>query len=117
MHELTIARPLLADIKAEASRKGLKIVSRIIISVGAASGVDPDFLRHSFADHLFAGTSFASAELIIETAQPLIKCRACRKEISREDFIPEKPLQNCPSCGSFVLDVVSGDAVRVLEVV
>lgn len=117
MHELTIARPLLADIKAEASRKGLKTVSRIIISVGAASGVDPDFLRHSFEDHLFPETHFAAAELIIESAQPLIKCRACRKEISREDLTPEKPLQKCPSCGSFTLDVVSGDSVRVLEVV
>ncbi|MDI6758024.1 MAG: hydrogenase maturation nickel metallochaperone HypA [Endomicrobiia bacterium] len=116
MHELTLARPLFADMKAAAG-KGLKNITRVVIAVGAASGVDPDFLRHSLKDHLFEGTSFASAALEIIVSEPLIKCRRCSKSLSGKDISADMPLNKCPSCGSAALDVVSGDEVRLVAVI
>lgn len=117
MHELTIARPLFADMKAVAAGKGLKDIKKVVIAVGAASGIEPDFLKHSLIDHLFEDTPFAAAALEIIVSEPSIKCRRCDKSLSGKDISADMPLNKCPSCGSFALDVVSGDEVRLVAVI
>jgi len=50
MHELSIAGTLLDElVKKSRGKKPVKV----LIAVGAASGIDADFLKHSFTEHVF----------------------------------------------------------------
>ena len=75
MHELGIASDLFAVVKEKARSSGLERVTGISIRIGEASGIDADFLRHSFVDHVLPGTSAAGAELQFSEEKLAAVCR------------------------------------------
>ena len=108
MHELSIARPLAKEIEEKCEGR---TPSQIIIAVGEASGVDADFLRHSFEDHIFPEKNWQGAELVLEKEATSLICLKCEK------ILDDAVQFACPVCGNIAIDIHSGNRVYVKEVI
>jgi len=107
MHELGIAQDLFRIVEDKAKENNLKVVTKILVVVGEASGIEEDFLRHSLMEHLMPGTIAESAELEI-TREPLqARCVACGLEIDSQRSFSLR----CPNCGDNNLEVIQGKSV------
>ena len=112
MHELGIARDFWAVIKETARQNKIKTITKIVIVLGEASGIEEDFLRHSLAEHILPGTIGEKAELLIEKEVLAAKCRKCGEHITREKV---KGL-SCPKCGGSDLEIISGKDTYVKNI-
>ena len=112
MHELGIAQDFWAVIKEQAAGNGLKNVSKIVIVLGEASGIEKDFLVHSLKDHILPGTIAAKAALEIIPERLKAKCGNCLKEITTVMITA----LNCPHCGSSDIEIVSGKETYVKSI-
>ena len=94
MHELGIAQSALELALAQARQAGAARILRIVIRVGALSGVDPEALRFGFAAVL-PGTAAAEAVLQIDPVAAVAYCQDCQ-----QDFTPDTDnFFECPHCG------------------
>ena len=107
MHELGIAQDLFRIVEDKAKKNNLKMVTKIVIIVGEASGVEEDFLRHSLTDHVTPGTIAEKAELEISTELLRARCVSCGKEID----IQQSSSSECPDCGDNNLEIIQGKNV------
>jgi hydrogenase nickel incorporation protein HypA/HybF len=111
MHELGIAKDLFHIVIEKAREHSLKKVAKIRIVVGRASGIDPEYLRHSLVDHVMPGTIAESAALEFVEEDIALKCRACGAGIKPGADVPV--IFACPECGSPRLEPVSGGTAYV----
>jgi len=114
MHELSLARDLLAAIERNLDRPGLRVV-RVNLSVGSASGVASDSLRFAFRA-LAEGTCANGAELAIATVPARCRCGNCGTVF---DF--GAMIGHCPACARLGGELVSGNemllqAIEVTDV-
>jgi len=109
MHELGLARDLFRIILERAQKNNIKKITRIVLSIGIASGIEKDFLVHSFRDHVFPGTAADGAELILLDEPLKIFCRNCEKDI--QDSVVFS--LNCPFCGSPHIEILKGKDILV----
>jgi len=112
MHELGIARDLWAIIVHNAEHNHLKNITKIVIRVGEASGVEIDFLRHSLVDHILPGSIAAGAQVEIVPEQLAAKCAACGREITKDNISSLR----CPGCGGLRIDIISGKEAYVQSI-
>jgi hydrogenase nickel incorporation protein HypA/HybF len=112
MHELGIAQDFWAVIKQQAKHNDLKKVTKIVIVLGEASGIDRDFLVHSFKDHILPGTFAENAKLEIIPTPLAAKCNSCSKELTTGMITA----LNCPACGSSDLEIISGKETYVQSI-
>lgn len=112
MHELGIAEDLFHIVKDKAKENNLKAVTKIVVVVGEASGIEEDFLKHSLMDHIMPGTIAEKAELEI-TKEPLqARCVACGKEID----VQQNSSLECPDCGDDNLEITQGKNVYLQSI-
>jgi hydrogenase nickel incorporation protein HypA/HybF len=112
MHELGIAQDLFRIVEDKAKENNLKVVTKIVIIVGEASGIEEDFLKHSLMDHVIPGTIAEKAELEI-TREPLkARCVTCGMEIDFQQrvFLP------CPNCGKNNIEIIQGKSVYIQSI-
>ncbi len=109
MHELGMAQDLFEIVKKEAEKNSIKKVSKIVLKLGEASGVEEDFLRHSFVDHILPGSIAEGAELRVVKETLKAKCKDCGRVTAGGDEVVMK----CPDCGGMRLEIVSGMKVHV----
>lgn len=109
MHELSLMQGVLEILQDTAHSQGFERVKVVRLEIGKLSAVDPQALRFSF-DVVSQGTLAHAAVLeIVETAGRGW-CPQCDSSVELATrFDP------CPSCGSYDLQVTSGDAMRVLD--
>ena len=109
MHELGIARQVVAAALARSAVRPVRVVHLV---VGRLAGVSADSVRFGFA-HAAAGTPLEGAELRVREEPALAECRACGARFEAEDLVP-----TC-RCGSLDVAVTGGQDVLVesLEVV
>jgi len=112
MHELGIAQDLFCTVEDKAKENNLKSVTKIVVVVGEASGIDEDFLRHTLIDHLMPGTIAENAELEITRESLQARCMACGIEM---DFQQSSRLR-CPNCGNNSLEVTQGKSVYLKSI-
>ncbi|HTQ31611.1 MAG TPA: hydrogenase maturation nickel metallochaperone HypA [Opitutaceae bacterium] len=94
MHEAGIMESTLALAAAKAREQGAERIHRIVLRLGALSGVEPDALRFAF-DAMAKNTPAAGAVLEIETVPACGYCPDCDLEFAvKSDFI-----FTCPKCG------------------
>ena len=110
MHELGEARELFAVVKEKAKEHGLKKITKVKIKRGEASGIESDFLRHSFLDHIFPETLAEGADLEIIVEKVGGVCGDCGAGV---DISKDEPAMKCPSCGSYRLEITKGKDVYV----
>lgn len=110
MHELSICLSLMQQVESIARERNAQKVTRITLNIGPLSGVEPELLRHAYP-LASAGTVAADAELIMQSADIVVRCSQCDSETT---VAPNKLL--CGNCGDFRTRVVSGDELTLLRV-
>jgi hydrogenase nickel incorporation protein HypA/HybF len=110
MHEMAIAASVLDLVLETAAANQANRVIKIQLLIGEMAGVSQEALRFCF-DSVAEGTPAAGAALCIDIAPVLGHCRECGNEfpIQEARFI-------CPTCRSLVVDVMSGQELRVEQI-
>jgi len=110
MHELAVCQALLAEVQRVADAAAAGPVTRVLLRVGALSGVEPRLLRRAF-EVARAGGVAADAELRIERMPVRVECLLCH-EVS--DAAPNRLL--CARCGAWRTRVVAGDELMLQRI-
>ncbi|MCL5285983.1 MAG: hydrogenase maturation nickel metallochaperone HypA [Nitrospirae bacterium] len=111
MHELSLVMSLLELCEDEASRGGFERIDRIVLEVGALSGVSVPALTFSFESAVL-GTVSEFAELEIREIPGTGWCFHCEKTVSLQD-----PLRSCPGCGGSGVLPTGGMEFRLCELI
>jgi len=102
MHELAVCQALLTEVQRAAGRAP-GAVTRVVIRVGALSGVEPRLLERAFSVAR-AGSIAADAELVVEIAPVEVECLECHA------VSPATPNHLvCARCGGWRTRLASGD--------
>ena len=109
MHELSVCQGLLRQVEKVAAEHEAHGVSRILLRVGALSGVEPDLLSHAF-DIARMGTLAENASLEIENGPVTVRCRQC----GTTGEVPSNRLV-CPHCGDWRVEVTGGEELLLLS--
>lgn len=103
MHEFSIVQSLLSMVEDYVRQEGAKFVSKIVVQVGALSGVEPHLLKVAF-ETFKEGTVAERAQLVLEIEPLKIRCGDCGEESEKEELTAV-----CPVCGSINTEVISGE--------
>ncbi|MBF0555783.1 MAG: hydrogenase maturation nickel metallochaperone HypA [Nitrospirae bacterium] len=91
---------------------GTTTIEKIILSIGAASGVMPEALSFAF-DVIKQGTIAGGAALCINTVPVSGVCSDCTKEfVSHDGYF----IINCPHCNSAAITVTGGFDLDMVEI-
>jgi len=110
MHEESLIRSLLRQVEVIARQHKAVAVDEIQVEVGPLSGVEPLLLQDAFA-RLKDSFPWSGAKLSVQEIGLDIFCRSCENESQLKDF-----RFVCGYCGSTVLQVLRGDAFRLLNI-
>jgi len=103
VHELGIMESALGAVLREARARGAVRVHRIVLRIGALSGVEPEALRFAF-EVVAHDTLAAAATLDIENVPARAHCATCHEEFGVETGF----IFTCPRCGQLCGDIRSG---------
>ncbi|MGE3259005.1 MAG: hydrogenase maturation nickel metallochaperone HypA [Geobacter sp.] len=107
MHEMALSQDIVAICQRNA---GGRPVSLVVVEIGQLSGVVPEAVVFCF-EACSAGTLVAGARLQIQPVAGKGRCLDCRHESPLERLFDP-----CCNCGSFRIEVLSGQEVRVREI-
>jgi len=110
MHEMSLAQGMLELVEEGARRNGAAGVKAIWLEIGSLAQVEVDALRFCF-DAVTRGTLADGARLEIVTMPGAAWCMPCAERVAigrRGD--------GCPRCGSYQLQVLQGEEMRVSEI-
>ena len=110
MHELSVCQGMLRQVDAIAAREGAQQVTRIRVSVGPLSGVEPRLLAQAFPIARAGGIA-ADAELELDTLPIRVKCETCGAESNAS---VNRLL--CGQCGDYHTQLLSGDELLLASV-
>jgi hydrogenase nickel incorporation protein HypA/HybF len=103
MHELSVCLSLLREVERIAREHNAARVTRIVVTVGPLSGVEPGLLRNAYPLAV-AGSVAEDAELEVDISAIVVKCSQCGTES------PAKANRLlCAACGDYRTNLVSGD--------
>jgi len=85
------------------------VIERVVLSVGALSGVEPALLKRAF-DIARMGTLAAAAELDIRTGPVRVRCTSCGQE---SEARANRLL--CAPCGDWRVKVIAGEELLLLS--
>ena len=111
MHEMSLIRSLLTQVRELAKEHGGGIVREIRVQVGPLSGVEPSLLASAWT-HLRGAAELGEATLDVEQVLLEAACRTCDNV-----FHPVRFCFRCPKCGGTETDVVRGDGVVLYGIV
>jgi hydrogenase nickel incorporation protein HypA/HybF len=111
MHELSLARDLMAVVERKLDRSNARVV-RVSVSVGSAVGIVSESLRFAFRA-ICKGTRVDGAELSVTSIAARSRCFDCGIVFDFNGLIGQ-----CPSCGRLGGELLSGDEMilRAIEV-
>lgn len=109
MHELSLAGGVLRLVEDAAQREGFARVSRLVLEVGALSGVELRSLRFAL-ESLQPGSCLDGADIQIDQPPGRAWCLHCACTVSISSRADP-----CPQCGSHQIQATGGTELRVLE--
>jgi hydrogenase nickel incorporation protein HypA/HybF len=109
VHELSVCQGLLRQVDKVAREHEARGVDRILLRVGALSGVEPDLLSHAF-EIARMGTLAENADLDIEHGPAAVRCRQC----GGAGEVPSNRLV-CPVCGDWRVEVTGGEELLLMS--
>ena len=109
MHEMSLCEGVLQIIEAEAKTQDFSTVKRVVLEVGALAGVEISALEFSFGV-IMKGSVAENAVLEIIQIEAQAWCMQCAKSVT-----VKQRYDACPDCGSYQLQVSSGDEMRIKE--
>ena len=110
MHELSVCLSLMQQVEQIAIEQNARRVTKIVLSIGPLSGVEPALLRRAYP-LAAADTVAAEALLVMESADIVVRCSQCDAE--------SKATANrllCAACGDYRTRVISGDELTLMRV-
>jgi hydrogenase nickel incorporation protein HypA/HybF len=111
MHELSVAREILAVVRGEMSRQHLTKIETVKVRLGALTGLNADALAFGFEASV-ANTSLDGAVLDIEIIPIRGKCKECERSFDINEMI-----FLCPQCGSGEVEVTAGEELEIVHLV
>lgn len=109
MHEMSLCEGVLQVLEQQAAEQKFSRVKTVWLEIGDLAGVEKDAMRFSF-DIVMKDSLAEGARLeIIETAGQAW-CLQCTKLVKIK-----QRFDACVSCGSYQLQVISGDELKVKE--
>jgi hydrogenase nickel incorporation protein HypA/HybF len=114
VHELSIAQCVIDEACEAAARAGSVRVTKLMLRIGALSGVVDEALRFSF-EVAAEGTACQGAALEIERVDLRVMCTHCEKPSTISDGFS----LICPECGSPTPEILAGQELELtsLEIV
>ena len=110
MHELTLSESIVNLVVECARIEQLRAVTRVVLEIGTAAGVEIEALRFCF-DLVTKDTLAQGAVLAIDVVSLQARCRSCAA-----NFIPDHAVSACPQCGSYAIELVCGRELRVKSI-
>jgi hydrogenase nickel incorporation protein HypA/HybF len=110
VHEVALAEGMLRIVEDAARANAASRVHTVWVELGALAHVEPDALAFCF-DAVTRGGVADGAKLEIVRTPGAAWCMPCSVRVPLERLGDE-----CPRCGSYQLQVVEGDAMRVREI-
>ncbi len=107
MHELALSQSIVALLAEQCAREGMHTVTRVVLEVGEAAGVECEALRFCF-DAVTRGTPAEGATLDIERTPARGRCVHCGRE-----YPMPGGLAPCPHCAQWGARLVAGRELRV----
>ena len=111
MHELTLLYGVAEKVEQVVKENGLERIDAVVIEVGEATAVVPEFLRDGYSVISDDYDFLRGSELIIDIITAVGRCRSCGREFP---IVENKGI--CPDCGSFDKDVIEGTDFFIKEV-
>lgn len=109
MHEYSVVQALLEQIENIAEENEATKVSKIIVKIGAMSGIEAHLLEVAF--NTFKEKTVCDGADFVMNIQPLtIKCKACN-EVSEL----EKAHYCCHGCESTDVEVIDGEDMFLMS--
>jgi len=110
MHEAGIAQAALVHIVEQSRIHGRGKPSRVVLRIGALSGVDPEALRFAL-EAILPESPAAGATIDFELRPALARCPSCRNE-----FQPGATLFECPACQALGASVIQGRELDLIRI-
>lgn len=109
MHEMSLAEGIVQVLETEGTKQGFTQVKTVWLEIGALAGVEVSALEFAF-EVVRRGTLAENAQLVIINLPAQVWCMPCAQGVEvRQRF------EACPLCGSYQLQVSSGDEMRIKE--
>lgn len=109
MHELSLTQNLIEIAEQHARREDAKTITCIAMEIGALSGVIPEAVEFAF-EACTKGTMAEGATLEIVRVPAIGHCQECDAESQMESLT-----DGCAECGSFALNIISGQEMTLTE--
>lgn len=110
MHEVALAEGILRIVENAARGNAAIRVHTVWLELGALSHVEPEALLFCF-DAVTRGGIAEGAKLEIANTPGVAWCMPCGERVSLH-----KLGDACPCCGSYQLQMMQGDEMRVKEI-
>ena len=111
MHEVGIMEAAIEAVLVQARTHGARRIHRIVLRIGALSGVDPEALRFAF-DVVTRDTLAAEAELEIRDVPARAYCRGCAETFA----MASGAIFSCPRCGRLSGDIRQGRELELARI-
>ncbi|MDQ7074173.1 MAG: hydrogenase maturation nickel metallochaperone HypA [Gammaproteobacteria bacterium] len=109
MHEMSLCEGIVQILEDQAKEANYSKVKTVWLEVGVLSGIEIRALEFSY-DVVCRGTLAEGSRLEIISLPAIAWCMACAESVN----INERH-DACPTCGSYQLQVSSGDEMRIKE--
>ena len=109
MHEMSLCEGVLQVLESEAQKQGYSQVKAVWLEIGNLSGVEIEAMKFCF-DAVTRDSLAHGAQLNIIQVPGHAWCMLCSKTVMVKQRFDE-----CPDCGSYQLQVTSGDEMKIKE--
>jgi len=109
MHEYSIVQSLLESCEEHANANDATKVTKVVVKIGALSGVEPDLLQTAF-DTFKEKTICDGCEFVINYQKVVIECLDCKEQSTLE-----KNEFTCPHCDSYSTKVIDGEDMFLMS--
>lgn len=111
MHEFGIVVHVVDTLEKLAEENDLTEIGSVTLEIGEVSSVLPDYIVDAWEYLHKKSEVLADAELKIEKLAAVSICLDCKKT-----YPTLKGKKQCPHCGSFMTELVSGDDFNIKEI-
>lgn len=76
MHEFSLCQGLVSILAKQPFKQGDRLLTRIEVTVGPLSGVEPELLMHAYP-LVVKNTPFENVELSLTNSDVVVECQSC----------------------------------------
>lgn len=110
MHELAIAQSIAEAVEARAAEHRATRVTCVRLRIGEASGIVTDSLTTCFEMLAALDPLLDGARLVIEAVPHRARCHQCARDFPVVNYVAQ-----CPACGEWSGDIISGTELQILD--